>query len=57
MLSALHGHQIGGNLQKSVQEITDKYAARGVTVDYTLFGHLHATAIGATATLAAPRQP
>jgi hypothetical protein len=42
----LHGHQIGANLQKSVQEITGKYAARGVTVDYTLFGHLHATAIG-----------
>ena len=42
----LHGHQIGANLQKSVQEITGKYAARGITVDYTLFGHLHATAIG-----------
>jgi len=42
----LHGHQIGSNLQKSVQEITGKYAARGITVDYTLFGHLHATAIG-----------
>ena len=42
----LHGHQVGANLQKSVQEITGKYAARGITVDYTLFGHLHATAIG-----------
>jgi predicted phosphodiesterase len=42
----LHGHQIGANLQKSVQEIIGKYAARGITVDYTLFGHLHATAIG-----------
>jgi len=42
----LHGHQIGANLQKSVQEITGKYAARGINVDYTLFGHLHATAIG-----------
>ena len=42
----LHGHQVGANLQKSVQEITGKYAARGITVDYTLFGHMHATAIG-----------
>jgi predicted phosphodiesterase len=42
----LHGHQVGANLQKSVQEITGKYAAQGITVDYTLFGHLHATSIG-----------
>ncbi|MCP9793535.1 hypothetical protein [Vulcanococcus limneticus] len=42
----LHGHQIGSNLQKSVQEIAGKYASQGITVDYTLFGHLHATAIG-----------
>ena len=42
----LHGHQVGANLQKSVQEIAGKYAAQGITVDYTLFGHLHATAIG-----------
>ena len=42
----LHGHQIGANVQKSVQEITGKYAAQGITVDYTLFGHLHASAIG-----------
>ncbi|MHA3959618.1 MULTISPECIES: hypothetical protein [unclassified Vulcanococcus] len=42
----LHGHQIGANVQKSVQEITGKYAAQGITVDFTLFGHLHASAIG-----------
>jgi predicted phosphodiesterase len=42
----LHGHQIGANTQKSVQEITGKYASQGITVDYTLFGHLHASAIG-----------
>ena len=42
----LHGHQIGANVQKSVQEIMGKYAAQGITVDYTLFGHLHASAIG-----------
>ena len=42
----LHGHQIGANTQKSVQEIAGKYAAQGITVDYTLFGHLHASAIG-----------
>lgn len=42
----LHGHQIGTNVQKSVQEISGKYAAQGITVDYTLFGHLHASAIG-----------
>lgn len=42
----LHGHQIGANVQKSVQEITGRLAARGLTVHYTLFGHLHATSIG-----------
>ncbi|TCD55496.1 hypothetical protein CWE17_12010 [Synechococcus sp. BS56D] len=42
----LHGHQIGANVQRSVQEITGKYAAQGITVDFTLFGHLHASAIG-----------
>ena len=42
----LHGHQVGANTQKSVQEIAGRYAARGITVDYTLFGHQHATAIG-----------
>jgi predicted phosphodiesterase len=42
----LHGHQVGANVQKSVQEIIGRHAAQGVTVDYTLFGHLHATAIG-----------
>ncbi|MFN9643814.1 MAG: hypothetical protein ACK6BG_01525 [Cyanobacteriota bacterium] len=42
----LHGHQIGANVQKSVQEITGRHAARGITVDYTLFGHLHATSSG-----------
>ncbi len=42
----LHGHQVGANVQKSVQEISGKYATRGITVDYTLFGHQHATAIG-----------
>jgi predicted phosphodiesterase len=42
----LHGHQIGSNTQKSVQEIAGKYAAQGITVDYTLFGHLHASSIG-----------
>ncbi|MFN6351329.1 MAG: hypothetical protein ACK40D_00430 [Cyanobacteriota bacterium] len=42
----LHGHQIGANVQKSVQEITGRHGARGISVDYTLFGHLHATSIG-----------
>jgi predicted phosphodiesterase len=42
----LHGHQIGSKVQKSVQEIAGKYAAQGITVDYTLFGHLHASEVG-----------
>jgi predicted phosphodiesterase len=42
----LHGHQIGSKVQKSVQEITGKYAPQGITVDYTLFGHLHASEVG-----------
>ncbi len=42
----LHGHQIGSKVQKSVQEIMGKYSAQGLTVDYTLFGHLHASEVG-----------
>jgi predicted phosphodiesterase len=42
----LHGHQVGANVQKSVQELTGRLATQGVNVDYTLFGHLHATFIG-----------
>jgi hypothetical protein len=45
-IHCLHGHQVAANQQKTVQEITGKYAAQGITVDYTLFGHQHATEIG-----------
>ena len=42
----LHGHQIKGEIQKRVQQITGKYANQGVIVDFTLFGHVHASYIG-----------
>ena len=42
----LHAHQIKGEIQKRVQQITGKYANQGVIVDFTLFGHVHASYIG-----------
>jgi predicted phosphodiesterase len=42
----LHGHQIRGDIQKQVQQIAGKYANQGVIVDFTMFGHIHASYIG-----------
>lgn len=43
----LHGDsRIGGNADGAVQSITGKYARRGITIDFTIFGHIHAAQIG-----------
>jgi len=38
---SVHGHQLKGNVQKSVQELIGKFSNRGVVVDYVLAGHIH----------------
>jgi predicted phosphodiesterase len=42
----IHGHQVGQATQKTMQEISGRYANQGVTIDYILFGHIHASYIG-----------
>lgn len=43
----LHGHgALGRNEQKAVQEIVGRYAARGVTLDLVIWGHIHNANIG-----------
>lgn len=37
----LHGTTIGRDTQKSIQQIVGKYAAKGIVIDYALFGHIH----------------
>jgi predicted phosphodiesterase len=42
----IHGHQVGTNTQKAVQEIIGKHASNGVIVNFVLMGHIHATYLG-----------
>jgi len=42
----IHGHQIKGQVEHAVQGIKGKYAARGIKIDFIIFGHLHSTRIG-----------
>lgn len=37
----LHGTTLGMDSQKRVQQVIGKYSAKGVTIDYTIFGHIH----------------
>lgn len=40
-LLMLHGTTIGGDSQKKIQQVIGKYSAKGITIDYTIFGHIH----------------
>jgi len=44
----LHGHGIKGstNLSDLVTKIIGKYAGRGITINYVIFGHIHEASIG-----------
>jgi hypothetical protein len=43
----LHGNSIrGNNVEKCVQQIIGKYAAKNIILDYVIFGHLHSARIG-----------
>ena len=39
----IHGHQIRGDVQKSVQTIVGKYAMKGIIIHHVLAGHIHST--------------
>lgn len=41
----IHGHQVKRNTQQSVQQIIGKYATKGITIDYVIFGHIHSSDI------------
>ena len=42
----IHGDQVGkGDVEKKVQSIKGKYSSHGITLDYVVFGHIHASYI------------
>ena len=44
----IHGHQLKGNPDVAIARLRGKYAARGVIIDFVIFGHLHTALIGDT---------
>lgn len=36
-----HGTTVGVDSQKSIQQIIGKYSAKGIVIDYSIFGHVH----------------
>jgi predicted phosphodiesterase len=42
----IHGHQIGKDVQKGIQNIIGKYASKGLEIHYVLEGHIHAAHVG-----------
>jgi len=42
----IHGHQIKGKTENAVQGIKGKYTAKGITIHFIIFGHLHSARIG-----------
>ena len=43
----LHGHgAVKSNIHKSVEQINGRYSAKGIIIDYVIFGHLHSAYIG-----------
>jgi len=47
-LLLLHGQQIRGKVETSVQQIRGKYAEQGRVIDYVIFGDIHSCRIGDT---------
>jgi len=44
----IHGQQVSKEVEKSIQRIVGKYAARGIEIRYVLCGHVHSCRIGDT---------
>jgi len=45
----IHGEQIkSSNVEHAIQQIKGKYSARGIMIDFVIFGHLHSCRIGNT---------
>lgn len=42
----LHGQSIKQDFEKTLQQIIGRYSAKGIKIDYILFGHLHSARIG-----------
>ncbi|MEA3346513.1 MAG: helix-turn-helix domain-containing protein [Candidatus Auribacterota bacterium] len=43
-----HGNQIKGKAENKAQNIKGKYTARGIMIDFIVFGHVHSCRIGDT---------
>ena len=37
----IHGHQIGKDISKDLSKLIRKYSQQDITIDYTIWGHLH----------------
>lgn len=44
----IHGHQLTAKVNVAIQRLKGRYAARGIIIDFVLFGHLHEALIADT---------
>lgn len=44
----IHGHQIGKDTSKDISKLVRKWLAKGIVVDYVLYGHLHEALVSDT---------
>jgi len=45
----IHGNQLRANsVEQSIQKVKGKYTARGIKIDFIIFGHLHSARLGDT---------
>ena len=46
-LLMLHGHGgLRGGIEKAINQIMGRYSAKGIDVDYVIFGHVHSARVG-----------
>ena len=46
-LLMLHGHGgLKGGIEKAINQIMGRYSAKGIDVDYVIFGHVHSARVG-----------
>tara|TARA_R110002012_G_scaffold321531_1_gene549715 strand:+ start:333 stop:1529 length:1197 start_codon:yes stop_codon:yes gene_type:complete len=46
-LLLLHGHGgLRGGIEKAINQIMGRYSAKGIDVDYVIFGHVHSARVG-----------
>ncbi len=46
-LLLLHGHGgLRGGIEKAINQIMGRYSAKGINIDYAIFGHVHSARVG-----------